>query len=80
MRIYMEEKALTIKQVAEYLNVNERTIYKLALASKIPCFKVAGTWRFWRKDIEVWSRNTLATLNVKESGRKIRKKIIDRKN
>ena len=53
----MEEKALTVKQVAEYLNVNERIIYKLALVGKISCFKVAGTWRFWRKDIEEWSKN-----------------------
>ncbi len=53
----MEEKAITVKQVAKYLQVNERTIYKLAQANKIPCFKVGGTWRFWKKDIEEWSRN-----------------------
>ena len=51
----MKEKALTVKQVAEYLQVNERTIYKLAQAGKIPCFKVASTWRFWKKDIEEWT-------------------------
>jgi len=39
----MKEKALTVKQVAEYLQVNERNIYKLAQAGKISCFKVAGT-------------------------------------
>jgi len=61
----MEEKALTVKQVAEYLNVNDRTIYKLAQEGKIPCFKVAGTWRFWRKDIEEWSRNNPANRKLK---------------
>ncbi len=54
----MKEKALTVKQVAEYLQVNERTIYKLAQAGKIPCFKVAGTWRFWKREIDKWTRNT----------------------
>ena len=53
----MEEKALTVKQVAEYLQVNERTIYKLAQTGKIPCFKVAGTWRFWKREIDEWTRN-----------------------
>ena len=53
----MKEKALTVKQVAEYLQVNERTIYKLAQAGKIPCFKVAGTWRFWKREIDEWTRN-----------------------
>ncbi len=53
----MDEKALTVKQVAEYLQVNERTIYKLAQAGNIPCFKVAGTWRFWKREIDEWTRN-----------------------
>ncbi|PIU67940.1 MAG: DNA-binding protein [Armatimonadetes bacterium CG07_land_8_20_14_0_80_40_9] len=58
----MEEKALTVKQIAEYLQVNERTIYKLAQTGKIPCFKVAGTWRFWKRDIEEWTRNRTTKL------------------
>ena len=49
-----EGEILTIKQVAEYLKVTERTIYRLAGAKKIPAFKVGGTWRFSRADIEAW--------------------------
>jgi excisionase family DNA binding protein len=45
---------LTIKEVAAYLKVTERTIYRLAAAKKIPAFKVGGTWRFSRADIDVW--------------------------
>lgn len=45
---------LTIKQVADYLKVTERTIYGLAAAKKIPAFKVGGTWRFSRADIDDW--------------------------
>ncbi len=45
---------LTIKQVADYLKVTERTIYRLAAAKKIPAFKVGGTWRFSRADIDGW--------------------------
>lgn len=37
-----EGDILTIKQVAEYLKVTDRTIYKLAAAKKIPAFKVGG--------------------------------------
>jgi len=33
---------LMIKDVAEYLKVTERTIYRLAAAKKIPAFKVGG--------------------------------------
>jgi excisionase family DNA binding protein len=45
---------LTIKQVADYLKVTERTIYRLAAAKKIPAFKVGGTWRFSRAEIDQW--------------------------
>lgn len=45
---------LTIKQVAEYLKVTERTIYRLAAAKKIPAFKVGGTWRFSLADMNSW--------------------------
>ena len=49
-----EGEILTIKQVAIYLKVTERTIYRLAGARKIPAFKVGGTWRFSRADIGNW--------------------------
>lgn len=49
-----EGEIITIKQVAEYLKVTERTIYRLAAAKKIPAFKVGGTWRFSRAEIDSW--------------------------
>ncbi|QKE40026.1 MAG: helix-turn-helix domain-containing protein [Ferrovum myxofaciens] len=49
-----ESEILTIKQVAEYLKVTERTIYRLTAVKKIPAFKVGGTWRFSRADIDRW--------------------------
>ncbi|MDW3681606.1 helix-turn-helix domain-containing protein [Cupriavidus sp. CV2] len=55
-----EGEILTIKQVADYLKVTERTIYRLAAAKKIPAFKVGGTWRFSRVDIDNWIRQQSA--------------------
>jgi len=65
----MDERALTVRQVAEYLQVNERTIYKLAQAGKIPCFKVAGTWRFWKREIDRWSFNKTTRLENEENSK-----------
>lgn len=45
---------LTIKEVATYLKVAERTIYRLSQAKKMPSFKVGGMWRFLRVDIDSW--------------------------
>ena len=46
----MSNDILTIREVAEYLKINEKTAYRLAAEGKIPGFKVGGTWRF-RKDV-----------------------------
>lgn len=45
---------LTIKEVADFLKVTERTIYRLAAAKQIPAFKVGGSWRFSQTDIAEW--------------------------
>jgi excisionase family DNA binding protein len=45
---------MTIGEVAEYLKVTERTIYRLAAAKKIPAFKVGSSWRFSFADIDAW--------------------------
>lgn len=47
---------MTIGEVADYLKVTERTIYRLAGAKQIPAFKVGGSWRFSKVDIELWIR------------------------
>ncbi len=49
-----EGEILTLKQVADFLKVTERTIYRLAAAKKIPAFKVGGTWRFSKAEITEW--------------------------
>lgn len=57
---------MVIDEVASYLKVTERTIYRLAAAHKIPAFKVGGSWRFSRPEIDKWiqdqSRSTPAQL------------------
>ena len=45
---------MTVKEVAEYLRVNQRTVYRLAVDRKLPGFKVGATWRFKRADIDLW--------------------------
>lgn len=49
-----ENAIMTIGEVADYLKVTERTIYRLAGAKQIPAFKVGGSWRFSKADIDAW--------------------------
>jgi len=48
------DEILTIKEVAAYLKLNEKTAYRLVLNGDIPGFKVGGSWRFREKDIRNW--------------------------
>lgn len=50
----MSDEILTIQELAEYLKLNEKTAYRLAGEGKLPGFKVGGSWRFKRVDIEAW--------------------------
>lgn len=47
-------QALTVRDVAAYLNVDEKTIYRLAQRGELPGFKVAGAWRFQSADLQRW--------------------------
>lgn len=50
----MPEEIMTLKEVAEYLKLAEKTAYRLAADGTIPGFKVGGSWRFRKAIIEDW--------------------------
>lgn len=45
---------MTVKQVAEYLQIDIQSIYKMAQRDKIPCAKIAGQWRFKKSILDEW--------------------------
>jgi excisionase family DNA binding protein len=50
----MEDRLLTIKQLAEYLSVNDRTVLKLVSDGSLPGVKVGNQWRFRKAMIDTW--------------------------
>lgn len=54
MTFWMEDQILTLREVAAYLKLAEKTAYRLASEGKLPGFKVGGSWRFKREDLEEW--------------------------
>ena len=43
-----------MREVASLLKINEKTAYKLAAKGDIPGFKIGGSWRFDKGEIESW--------------------------
>ncbi|WP_025740401.1 methylation-associated defense system helix-turn-helix domain-containing protein MAD1 [Salinivibrio socompensis] len=50
----MNDQILTMKELAAYLKLAEKTAYRLASEGKLPGFKVGGSWRFKREDLDAW--------------------------
>ena len=47
----------TIKELATYLKLKEKTAYALVAKGEIPGFKVGGSWRFSKPDVEKWIKD-----------------------
>ena len=53
-------KLLTVEELADYLRVTEKTIYRLLRQGKIPSTKVGRQWRFDRSLVDEWlQRNSV---------------------
>lgn len=48
------EKLMTVKDVAEYLQMSKEKIYKLAQQGKIPVSRIENQWQFRFDKIKVW--------------------------
>ena len=61
----MSDKIMTIQEVAKYLKLTEKTAYRLASDGKLPGFKVGGSWRFKKLDLEEWIENQKSKMEHK---------------
>jgi len=50
----IKKEIMTVKQIAEYLQMDEHTIYNLARSGQIPSIKISGQWRFKKDVIDKW--------------------------
>ena len=62
------DEILTIDEVAACLKAGKRTVYRLAASGELPAFKLGGTWRFRRGELDQWiaSRIGKATVDDEE--------------
>lgn len=61
-----ESEILTLDEVAAYLKAGKRTVYRFAQNGEIPAFKLGGTWRFRRSELDRWIAESI---NKKARGR-----------
>jgi putative molybdopterin biosynthesis protein len=54
----MPETLLTTREVAAYLHINEKQVYRLIQNGDIPCTRVTGKWLFPQSLIEDWVKRS----------------------
>ncbi len=59
--IEQPDEILTIDEVAVFLKAGKRTVYRLAASGEIPAFKLGGTWRFRRSELDQWIAASIQT-------------------
>ncbi|MGP8154926.1 MAG: helix-turn-helix domain-containing protein [Smithella sp.] len=50
----MCKELMNTKEVAQYLDIHPKQVYRLIKAGKIPCTRVTGKWLFPKKLIDEW--------------------------
>lgn len=50
----MKSDIMTMEEVADYLKLKLKTAYAIAARGDIPGFKVGGSWRFRKSEIDKW--------------------------
>jgi len=48
------KRILNVKEIAEFMGMHERTIYRLVNKGKMPGFKLGGKWVFDSNKIDTW--------------------------
>jgi excisionase family DNA binding protein len=48
------DRLLTVRQLAAYLNLNERTVLKLVSEGELPGVKIGNQWRFRKAMLDAW--------------------------
>lgn len=49
---------MTVKQVAEYLQMSDDKIYDMAKKGELPAVKIRQQWRFDREELDQWLKKT----------------------
>lgn len=48
------QSLLTVRQVADLLQISPSTVYSWAYSGRIPCYKLNGSIRFKEREIDDW--------------------------
>ena len=72
MDTMMQSRWMTLRQVAEYLQLSKDMIYRLAQSGRIPASKVGSRWRFRQERIDRWMEDMAVNTDALDSRKDVR--------
>ena len=60
-----DDNFLSTEEVQDYLQIDQRTVYRLIHAGKLAAFRIGRQWRFQKEDLDAW----LATRRLEATNR-----------
>ncbi|MCI0623783.1 MAG: helix-turn-helix domain-containing protein [Acidobacteria bacterium] len=64
----MNERWLSVEEIAVHLGVNPDTVYKWIERKKMPAHKVGRLWKFQATEVDAWIRDGRASESVSFPG------------
>ena len=61
------KEVMTLEEMADYLQVSQKSILRMAQSGKIPAAKVASQWRFMRSVVDDWLMAQMEIPSVRSS-------------
>jgi excisionase family DNA binding protein len=53
----MEDRYLSVDEIAEYLGIKKDTVYKWVAANRLPARKVGRLWKFKKTEVDEWIKS-----------------------
>jgi len=53
----MDERWMSVDEVAEYLGVSKDSVYSWLTSKDMPGYRVGRFWKFKRDDVDAWVRD-----------------------
>jgi len=66
----MQERWLSVEEIAAHLGVNRDTIYKWLVRKKLPAHKVGRLWKFLASEVDAWVKGGKAAQGAEPPAQK----------
>lgn len=68
MKTRLEDRWLSVEEIADYLGIKRDTVYKWIDRKKMPAHKLGSLWKFRKEEIDAWVRSGEARDRRAENG------------